>query len=292
MALCNRGLLVAVTILYLSFASFPSSSVTSIHEQDIWQDLDKFTTYQPGKTYEGLSNVKRYLHEIGYNIGNTPPSNFDDKFDQDMVSAIKIYQKNYNLKLTGKLDHNTLQRLMTRGCGVHTVSHYKFFGTQVRWPQGTTLLPYIYYPDPRFDSDFKNAVSKAFDSWEKVTGFKFEETFSNGTAKIKIQFESGGRHFHYNPYIVTWAVAISPPVGRFFLNGNVTWVSSGDFTNIKELDAVDVETVAVHEIGHLLGLDHSDDKSAVMYHAVNGHSRKVNLAQDDINGIKTLYNIP
>lgn len=51
----------------------------------------------------------------------------------------------------------------------------------------------------------------------------------------------------------------------------------------------DMETVALHEIGHLLGLDHSPDENAVMYETVSRRKVKRVLTQDDIDGINDLY---
>ena len=46
--------------------------------------------------------------------------------------------------------------------------------------------------------------------------------------------------------------------------------------------------MAVHEIGHVLGLNHSADTSAIMYCLLN--SQNVNpLAVDDIRGMQALY---
>ena len=45
--------------------------------------------------------------------------------------------------------------------------------------------------------------------------------------------------------------------------------------------------IALHEIGHLLGLEHSDDEKSVMWPFYKkGH---VLLQDDDINGIQALY---
>jgi len=44
----------------------------------------------------------------------------------------------------------------------------------------------------------------------------------------------------------------------------------------------DLDTVALHEAGHTLGLDHSDDASSVMYAFYGGALRT--LTDDDIGG--------
>jgi len=52
---------------------------------------------------------------------------------------------------------------------------------------------------------------------------------------------------------------------------------------------VDLESVAVHEIGHLLGLDHSSEKEAIMFPTLEDGTRKVELSRDDIEGVQMLY---
>jgi predicted Zn-dependent protease len=56
------------------------------------------------------------------------------------------------------------------------------------------------------------------------------------------------------------------------------------------MDQIDLETVTVHEIGHLLGLYHSKDHpEAIMYPTTERGSKKRDLSQDDIDGIHALY---
>ena len=52
---------------------------------------------------------------------------------------------------------------------------------------------------------------------------------------------------------------------------------------------MDLLTVAAHEIGHTLGLDHSDDPNALMYPSYEGPHRS--LGADDIAGIQDLYGL-
>ena len=49
----------------------------------------------------------------------------------------------------------------------------------------------------------------------------------------------------------------------------------------------DLQTVILHENGHVLGLDHSNDTGAVMYPSYQ--QADCTLGQDDINGIRALY---
>jgi hypothetical protein len=58
------------------------------------------------------------------------------------------------------------------------------------------------------------------------------------------------------------------------------WVNS-------DTQDVDLLTVAAHEIGHTLGLAHSNDPNALMFAAYSGPHRS--LSQDDIAGVQSIY---
>lgn len=66
-------------------------------------------------------------------------------------------------------------------------------------------------------------------------------------------------------------------------------MATADVTSAEEDSAVDLESVAVHEIGHLLGLGHSSSAEAVMYPSLRTKTRKVELMRDDVEGIQGLY---
>jgi predicted secreted protein len=80
---------------------------------------------------------------------------------------------------------------------------------------------------------------------------------------------------------VTW-YSTSIDEADMALNTKFSWSTDADGVN-----DYDVETVFLHENGHVLGLGHSNVPTAVMY-AYYGGERLV-LDQDDIDGITSLY---
>jgi len=52
---------------------------------------------------------------------------------------------------------------------------------------------------------------------------------------------------------------------------------------------VDLESVALHEFGHALGLNHTGDGSAVMYASYPSGAQKRQPTQDDIDGLNAIY---
>ncbi|MDH3610982.1 MAG: PKD domain-containing protein, partial [Nitrosopumilus sp.] len=77
---------------------------------------------------------------------------------------------------------------------------------------------------------------------------------------------------------VTWS-GTSIDEADMALNTNFSWATNGN--------DIDIETVLLHENGHVAGLGHSTDGEAVMYPSYHGVLRF--LQSDDIDGISSLY---
>ena len=67
------------------------------------------------------------------------------------------------------------------------------------------------------------------------------------------------------------------------INANYSW------NNGAASGAYDVQSVFLHEMGHSVGLGHSEYSNAVMYRYVYTNTLRRSLASDDINGVKYLY---
>lgn len=73
-----------------------------------------------------------------------------------------------------------------------------------------------------------------------------------------------------------------PVAGLLILN------ASAGQANISLFDQTKLRVILAHEIGHILGLGHSEDKNALMYYDASAKSN-LRLSQDDIDGITYLY---
>ncbi|CAN6246160.1 unnamed protein product [Urochloa humidicola] len=274
-----------------------------------WAAFQNLSGCHMGEERQGLAGLKDYLSHFGYLPAPQSSSPFTDAFDQDLEAAIATYQRNFGLNATGSLDAPTVDQMVSPRCGVADVVN----GTSTMAPAGAHGRHlYAYFPGsptwPPFRRDLKYAITatsataidrstlsdvfaRAFSRWAAATNLRFSETASESDADITIGFYAGS-HGDGEPFdgpLGTLAHAFSPTDGRFHLDAAEAWVVGGDVSRASSPGAVDLESVAVHEIGHLLGLGHSSVQEAIMYPTIRTGTRKVELEADDVQGIQSLY---
>lgn len=279
-----------------------TSELTVNEINGTWHNFARFLDAGKGSHVSGMSDLKRYFQRFGY-LNPVPESNLTDMFDESFQKAVITYQKNLGLGITGKLDSATMSQITTPRCGIsdhkistnfHVTRHYAYFYGQPRWDRGDPMtLTYAFSPDHTIDyiaqSDIKSAFERAFTRWSEVIPVNFTEVKDFYSADVKIGFYGGdhGDGESFDGVLGILAHAFSPENGRFHLDSAETWAV--DFSNQKSKVAVDLESVATHEIGHVLGLAHTAVKEAIMYPSLSPRTKKVDLKLDDVAGVQALY---
>ena len=159
--------------------------------------------------------------------------------------------------------------------------HYELYPT--RWPPETTLTysfaEYNFGADPErtfgssFDEEARQLVREAFAAWSAVSGVTFVEVQDSPSANIRMGWQSGSQSDGRGDTVAeatTWYIGNeTQQVAIVFDSADLvtgSWVqivngvhSSGYYYN-EEL----FYDAALHEIGHAIGIDHSDSPNAVM----------------------------
>jgi hypothetical protein len=135
----------------------------------------------------------------------------------------------------------------------------------------------------------RDLIRAAFALWADETPLTFNEVADSAQADILVGWAEG-EHGDGDPFdgpgdVLAHASYPNPYQDKqVFLHFDDAerWVNS-------ETQNVDLLTVAAHEIGHNLGLDHSNDPNALMYPSYSEPHRF--LGQDDIAGAQSLYGL-
>ncbi|KAI8541545.1 hypothetical protein RHMOL_Rhmol08G0070100 [Rhododendron molle] len=304
-------LLLCVSLITLAFPlpSHARPSKPMAENQTSFDFIKHLEGCQKGQTVNGLQQLKTYLKTFGYlNYSLDQTHANDDHFDLALEAAVKTYQLNFHLNATGTLDAQTVSKMTAPRCGVpdivngtnwmwagkktanhahntvHTVSHFSFFPGNSKWPPTKYQLTYAFPPGT--NSDAMSAVARAFSTWASKTQFTFSESPNHECADLKIGFYRGdhGDGAPFDGANGILAHAFAPTDGRFHYNADHS------FSVDPVAGSFHLETVALHEIGHLLGLGHSEVQEAIMFPGIASGTTK-GLDIDDIQGIKTLYSL-
>ncbi|WP_438450112.1 M57 family metalloprotease [Lactobacillus kitasatonis] len=136
----------------------------------------------------------------------------------------------------------------------------------------------VYINLPEGSSDYQ-ITQQAMDAWNDTKAINFKQVTDYRKANIIVNAGNYGN--------TRWAgITQIPAVPRGYLYGSI--ISLNNFF----LDQVNSEialSVAEHELGHAIGLEHNDSQPSVMNSAVTDQ-RAYTIQQCDIDAVKAIYN--
>jgi len=143
--------------------------------------------------------------------------------------------------------------------------------------------------------DAESALQNTYPDWSTVSGADYQISYGSDTGRCpSLVRECPGAQKNDQNNDVGWARLANGTLG-------VTWSTSGTdeadmaintrytwVTGCSDAPgAFDLQSVYLHENGHVAGLGHSTDTNAVMYPSYQ--AARCDLAQDDENGLAALY---
>lgn len=195
-------------------------------------------------------------------------------------------------------------------------SAHAYVLTHASWPGGTAT----FYPDLQLDGKARSlsgirwvdAFAEAAEEWSRETSFHFEVDTSDPShpcAGILQRYpEDGFRNgAAFTPYVCTqdaWGRPETTGFGFGTLAVTMTYSEGRNDETITETDIffneaerwdvydgpervrTDFRRVALHELGHALGLDHEVHREAIMQPYIGDTAH---LQQDDIQGVEAIY---
>ena len=255
----------------------------------------------PQNTDQGsMGEAVQCLVKFGYLFSNETGS-------AEISGALDKFQKSADLNVTGELDDATIQKMHEMHCEMKDMG-CSTPGTRVKRSSARKVCyvlegswwrkKHLTYKIGNFPSSMKNnqkgvkdAIRVAAKAWSNVSGLTIDEATDISKADIVFQFVKVN-HSDCKPF--------DGPDGKiahaFFPagGGDVCFDDDEEWTvDYMNSNRYDLVNVALHELGHSLGLLHSTDRNAVMkpkYWRSGGNPRS--LTQCDIDGIQKLYGPP
>jgi hypothetical protein len=168
-------------------------------------------------------------------------------------------------------------------------------GTPLSSAVGSTITSNLFSAfNAKFGSTaaWENQILKAAQAWAQQTNINFEVVPDSGASSGSGNYQQGNPSFgdiRVGGYVFgnsTLATTyMPPPVNNYSLAGDITF-NTGEGFHVGS--TYDLFSVAAHEFGHALGLDHtSAGTGPVMYPSYTG--MKSALSADDVAGIRNIY---
>lgn len=163
------------------------------------------------------------------------------------------------------------------------VNNKDFVAIGIKWPDSSPKVPYIVNASDTITEQIRAAAN----TWSNA-GANFELIYKNShTNTTKATFNGVNEVFQGNlgqnralGVATIWFNGGTIVEADMTFNSAFTWSITGS-------GGYDIQTVALHEFGHWVGLDHSPIWESIMYYQIKGVQRYLHPA--DLAGIQYIY---
>ncbi|XP_066913751.1 matrix metalloproteinase-14-like [Clytia hemisphaerica] len=220
-----------------------------------------------------------------------------------LAQSLRDFQKFAHIPVTGEYDADTQRMMQSPRCGMSDKTgdtrlkrkkRYNRHGT--KWHKKEITWAVENDNDDGITREMvQYTMKRSFDKWQAVTNLEFKELVGRpvNSADIRVRFERGTHDDSY-PFDGpggTLAHAFYPH-DNTGLAGDVHFDDAEKYT-IKDDSGRSYKKllwVAVHELGHSIGLEHSDLKGAIMYPWYQHfEGNDFDLTDDDRLGVQMIY---
>ncbi|HKQ74079.1 MAG TPA: RICIN domain-containing protein [Blastocatellia bacterium] len=257
--------------------------------------LASLPTVRSGESVEGFETVKEFLERFGY-MDAGAVARRSIVLDEPTSTAIVKYQAMHGLPLSGVFDEATREMMSRSRCALPDINPASgvAFSATCAWTTDNLTYAFGAGTNDVAGDDERQAIRRAFATWSAAVQISFREVGTGDNPNIMIAWTQANCG-DANMAGGVLAHADYPPGCGFFGNALPRPLHFDDQEHAWCIGAVanqfDVETIALHEIGHLLGLAHSSVAGAVMFPTVSANSTNRVLSPDDHEGILHLYPI-
>ncbi|XP_066294221.1 stromelysin-2-like [Branchiostoma lanceolatum] len=178
--------------------------------------------------------------------------------------------------------------VMTRSSRSTTGDVMENTGTAAPWQKKDLTYRIAQYPGENhlLHSEVDETIARVFQIWEEVAPLTFNAIDTEADIEIKFGRGDHGDDTPFDGAGHTLAHAFSPGPG---IHGDIHFDDSELWT-VDSPMGTNLFMVALHEIGHSLGLNHSDNTDSVMYPWYPGYQgSSYTIPAVDVMAIRALY---